>query len=721
MNAEPDTDELVAAYQELCRSGHAPAPAAFAARYPQHEAELAELLPLVAELTAAATPLPSALMEVDCTDMVLGDYRLGKRLGCGGMGVVFEAEQLSLHRCVAVKILSPALLRDAAGAERFAQESRLIARLHHPNIVPVLSAGQAEGVCYYAMELISGSSMEHYSPDSPQDAARCALQAARALGYAHSCGVIHADVKPANLLRGADGTVYVADFGLATLQGNAAAGGTPRYMAPEQAGGATPACDQYALGLTLREWLTGHPHPNATPPPLPLRGKAADLCAVINRALQRDPSRRYADMAQMAADLEHYLNGEPVSPSTRRASAARALLLWARRKPALACAWGAAALAAVGFVTALGVGWVRTHTALQAAEHNAAVAEGALNRIFAHVAAQTPTEQGSALLKELRPYYQRLAGTHNLTPAQEKRTLQTLAACALRSGDAATAATAYGKLAELTRDPAYLSARARALLQQGQQEEARRVCRQLLQDFGDSAAAEHRYECACAAELTGDYAGAFRKVKALLREQPQHAAALYLYARLAAGHADDLADEAPLPDHEPADLLAELTASHPEVPDYGLTLTEFTTRRLSQSRSFSKEDWQQTDAAVGQAVQLAGRFPNTPSVVTSVVRLLRAYSRAQYRRGNEQAARRQSDRMLGILELLFYTPSTPDAVRETLIEMQLERLERQPAQGAAEVRRSVEQELHTYQGSRAAEFRRRLNELAVPQSSPQGF
>lgn len=710
MNA-PDLDELVAEYQELCRKGNAPAAADFAAAHPQHAAELAELLPLVAALVQAGpTAEPSPLMSAAAVDMTLGDFHLTRRLGSGGMGAVYEAEQLSLQRRTAVKILSPDLVQDAASTAQFMRESQVIARLHHPHIVQVISAGQQDNCCYFAMDFIDGATTAQQPPRDPRQAAQWALQTARALAYAHSCGVVHLDIKPANLMRDAQGNVLVTDFGLAALAGEVPQGGTRAYMAPERLAGqpGTPACDQYALGVTLWEWLTGKRPPAA---PLPLRGEHADLHAIINRALAARPERRYACMADMAADLEHFLNGEPVNAATRRTGAARALRLWARRQPALACACGAAVLGVIGFMVALAVGWSRTDAALQVAENNAAVAEQTLNRVFRYVSAQPPTQEGSTLLKECLPYYKRLVSRRAAVSGQETQALATLARSARYSGDFVAAAEAYAVLARLTGQPQYLNHEAAALTAAGKTTEAHAVCRRLLAAFGASARPADKLECARALHTLGENRQAYDHVCALLQQDPQNHGALYLYATLTAQ-----ADFAPtaahdLPAESPLTLLTRLTTAHPDIPEYGISMTELARTRLSQSRRFTPQDWAETDTAAALAMQLAGRYPNTPSVVTSVVHLLRAYSRAQYRRGNETAARRLTDRMLGMLELLFYNPQTPDSVRETLIEMQLERCAARPAQGAAEVLHSIEQELSFYHGPKAADYRARLEEL----------
>ena len=191
-----------------------------------------------------------------------GDYALQRKLGSGGMGVVWEAVQQSLNRKVAVKVLTPPQRKKEAWRERFTREARIVAQLHHPNIVKVYGAGTSGDICYYAMELVDGTRMDQFSFPDARATVRAVAQAARALAYAHRCGVVHRDVKPANLMLDAAGEVRVTDFGLAAARtedqnDEDARNGTLRYMAPERLmqGLGSPAADQYALGVTLWELL----------------------------------------------------------------------------------------------------------------------------------------------------------------------------------------------------------------------------------------------------------------------------------------------------------------------------------------------------------------------------------------------------------------------------------------------------------------------------------
>src|SRR5262249_38230830 len=169
-----------------------------ARRYPEVAGFLPEVLPLL-ELLKELDPLGPA-------PTVLGEFRILRRIGRGGMGVVYEAEQVSLGRRVALKVLPTAGAAGARPLARFQVEARVMAELHHPHIVPIFAVGYDRGVHYYAMQLIAGCSLadrlggEARDRPAPREAARLAMQAAEALEHAHGLGVLHRDIKPGNLL-----------------------------------------------------------------------------------------------------------------------------------------------------------------------------------------------------------------------------------------------------------------------------------------------------------------------------------------------------------------------------------------------------------------------------------------------------------------------------------------------------------------------------------------
>lgn len=262
---------------------------------------------------------------------VLADrYELVERLGAGGMAVVWKARDRLLGREVAVKVLHPGLSHDADFVERFRREARHAASLSHANVAAVYDTGDS-GTPFIVMELVDGSSLHRIlksgGPMPVQQVARVARAILAALGQAHARGLVHRDVKPGNVLVASDGTVKVTDFGIAKgleeVSGLTQTGtlmGTASYLSPEQASGqpATPASDLYGTGCLLYECLTGTPpFTGDTPvavavqhqrdPVPPLRERRPDvpagLEAVVNRALEKDPARRYASAAEMDAAI----------------------------------------------------------------------------------------------------------------------------------------------------------------------------------------------------------------------------------------------------------------------------------------------------------------------------------------------------------------------------------------------------------------------------------
>jgi eukaryotic-like serine/threonine-protein kinase len=254
-------------------------------------------------------------------------YTLTERIAAGGMGEVWAATDTVLGRTVAIKLLHPGLSQDSSFAERFRAEARHTAGFHHPNITTVFDYGEDGGAAYLVMEYVAGQPLSQIiserAPLSAQETTSILIQAATALEVAHQGGVVHRDVKPANIMITADGTAKLTDFGISrlvdavplTLTGNIL--GTAQYLSPEQAIGqtATAACDIYALGIVGHEMLTGKrpfdygtmvatalAHINQAPPPLP-DTVPARLRHVIAAALAKNPAARPASAAAMADAL----------------------------------------------------------------------------------------------------------------------------------------------------------------------------------------------------------------------------------------------------------------------------------------------------------------------------------------------------------------------------------------------------------------------------------
>lgn len=247
------------------------------------------------------------------------------RVGEGGMGAVWKCFDLALRRWVAVKFIEGQSEEVAAKVMREAQAA---ARLQHPGIVQVHEVGRWNNLNAIVMEYVEGRTLDQLRPAVPE-ALRYVRDAARAVDHAHKSGIIHRDIKPSNILVSKAGRVCVADFGLAKELGvHSRTGhvvGTPSYMSPEQARGqpVDARTDVYSLGATLYELVTGRPPfegeglmdtlesvIHREPPPL--RGIDRDVRTIILKALATDPSRRYLTAADLADDIDRYLNGEPI-------------------------------------------------------------------------------------------------------------------------------------------------------------------------------------------------------------------------------------------------------------------------------------------------------------------------------------------------------------------------------------------------------------------------
>jgi tetratricopeptide (TPR) repeat protein len=479
----------------------------------------------------------------------LGDFRVLREAGRGGMGVVYEAEQESLGRRVALKVLAAHAVPDPAQVKRFEREARAAAQLHHTNIVPVFGVGEQNGLHYYAMQFIAGlgldavidavkrlrhatrtavapappdflegpdgsaptaaaiarslvteaftaapparvnpSTIEPARPAEPgvavpsprpgaeshsfsseaalgasgissgsgsdsqywRSVARVGLQVARALEYAHNQGILHRDIKPANLLLDCQGTVWVADFGLAkavegedlTHTGDIV--GTIRYMAPERFQGRCDArSDIYALGLTLYEMLGLAPAfeqksrqalirqvMEEEPPRLRKLDPSIprDLETVIHKAIARDPAARYATAGALADDLSLFLDNKPVR--ARDIGMLERSWKWARRRPAIASLLGGLVVAVLAGLTAVTWQWRAAVTARDEARMardeargNLKVAGKAVDTFFTTVSEEyLLNEPGMYLLRKkllmlALPYYQDFASRGSDDPA----------------------------------------------------------------------------------------------------------------------------------------------------------------------------------------------------------------------------------------------------------------------------------------------------------------
>jgi eukaryotic-like serine/threonine-protein kinase len=476
---DPAFADLFDKCQERIQAGERIDLETLVAQHPAWADQIRQLLPAIQRLATIGQPLDSARSRLVDNDRGLlaadgdatgggrnfGDFRIIREVGRGGMGIVYEAEQISLARKVALKVLPAAATLDARAIERFQLEARVAGWLRHPGIVSVFGVGDVDGMPYYAMPYIEGGSLADLiaelrgfaaapaesfpsalasgmlsgrfeptrrgmngqrlpgaiaavsllrpalsikSASYVRSVVRLGIQAAEALGYAHDQGIVHRDVKPANLLLDPYGDLWVADFGMADVQGNAGltmTGDTPgtlRYMSPEQAAGRRALVDRrsdvYSLGATLYELLTLQPAVPGTDRQDILRRIAEeepasirklvptvpfDLATIVAKALAKDPVNRYETAWDLADDLRRFQDGQPIL--ARPVGPLARSWRWCRRKPALAAlAAGLVISVVVGFA---GITWawrdaVRLRRTAQVAEREAkAAAANALAQV----------------------------------------------------------------------------------------------------------------------------------------------------------------------------------------------------------------------------------------------------------------------------------------------------------------------------------------------------
>ena len=352
---------------------------------------------------AAAWPEPADDPSLELLRAAtLGEYEILGELGRGGMACVYLGHDIALDRKVAIKVMLPDVLRQEGMTERFKREAKTAANLGHPHIVPIFTVRESPGILFFVMKYVEGRPLDSVIREMgrvPFDMVRTVVsQVGGALDYAHRKGVIHRDVKPANIMIDTEGWALVADFGIAkvteahglTISGSVV--GTPYYMSPEQAeGGAlTGASDQYSLGIVAYEMLAGKPpfdnpsliglllaHREATPPPLEsLRPDCpAPMRAAVERMMAKRPEQRFPSVREAAAAFTSAArvdadavrtammtlarsNPKPLRRVSTPRSPAPALARRGRRPPAARRRWPIAAILTLAVGAAAAGAWL---------------------------------------------------------------------------------------------------------------------------------------------------------------------------------------------------------------------------------------------------------------------------------------------------------------------------------------------------------------------------
>ena len=689
MSENDTTSSLVEEFLGRIRIGDVPDVAEFIAEHPEatDPSELRSLLTILLDVERLTFSSTSKSDDLPLPDLTRAGYRLLKKIGAGGMGVVYEALQTNLDRHVAVKLLRPELLADPEILELFQLEARILARFNHPGIVRILGTGHCATTFFYAMELVEGRHLDTLAhKPSEKQLLQWAVEAADALACAHSHGIVHGDIKPANLLLDNAGHIRICDFGLAFATQapsgrRESKGGTLRYMAPELQGDMVRnfASDQYAICASLVEIATASPFDRNEDISRLFRN--SQLAAVLNKGLSDDPKDRYPAVSDLRDDFRRIGRHETVTAG--RAPLLVRVGLFCRRHPIHSVAVSLITLCLVSVIHGL----IRTEAALKLAQRNAATANAAIGKVFDEMVQLPPAPGNADLLSQLIPYYEQIVANPNIPLTELTGALAQLAQTAMRTGDYPLAERTLRRLLECDNSPSVQCRLAYVLFQQGKGNESAALFRKIIDRYSNGTPRE-RLDAVWAHlhfaqnDPDGDHSAnkqaACRILADYFSKNPEDDTALYLYAQLLRSGTDASVEPIPNLPSDPLEILDELSSRHPNNGRYWQAFIDGATEWL-RTADATNGCPETIESALEKSDIMLWRFLNRPHTVSSALALKRVYAQRQrlsniHRRpGLEQIS-------VGILtRALLNQPNLPEQDQSDLIAFSLDAMEDRPS------------------------------------------